>query len=346
MNTRSRAAGKAAKGRSKQTPPTRRNAAKDKTRSKSPPLGQEIEVARLSRELNEALEHQAATSEVLEVIRKFSGDLEPVFATVLENATRVCVANFGVLTLCEGEDRFRVVAMCDVPPAYAELRRREPVISPALFVQMVMTKQAIQIRDMTELPAYKEKADPNIVSFVDMTGVRTNLSVPLLTDQRVIGIITVYRTEVRPFADKLMDLLKNFAAQAVIAIENARLLNELRQRTTDLTESLEQQIAASEVLKVISNSPSDLEPVFDAMLSNSTRHSVNLIALPTRLSSTCARSGRCAFAAVTISPPSAVNTRERSPSRPGCASQSTADHFHRMGRYPALVATAAAGSSS
>jgi GAF domain-containing protein len=237
-----------------------------------------IEDARLLNELRqrtsdliETLDQQTATSDVLQVISSSPGDLAPVFATMLENATRVCDADFGVLALYEGEDRFRVVAMHNAPPAYAELRQREPVISPGPFVRMVMTKQPFQISDMAEQPAYKERGDPDLVSFIELTGVRTNLLVPMLKDDELIGIITAYRTEVRPFANKQMDLLKNFAAQAVIAIENARLLNELRERTTDLTEALEQQSATLDVLRIISSSPSDLEAVFNKMLENATR---------------------------------------------------------------------------
>ena len=195
---------------------------------------------------------------MLHVILSSPSDLDPVFQTMLANATRLCEANFGTLYLYEGDGRFRVVAMHNPPPAFAELRRREPATRPGPLVQLAATKRLTHDLDATEHPAYKQ-GDPDAVRFVELTGVRTVLQVPMLKNDELIGAIVVYRKEVRPFTEKQMELVTNFAAQAVIAIENARLLNELRT-------SLEEQTATSEVLQVISSSPGDLQPVFDTML--------------------------------------------------------------------------------
>jgi two-component system, NtrC family, sensor kinase len=222
-----------------------------------------------TRELTESLAQQTATSEVLRVISSSPGDLQPVFESVLENATRICQANFGLLALYEG-DAFRVTAMHNAPPAFAEVRKREPVIRPGPLTRLAATKQMIHIADLTEEPAYRE-GNPAAVAFVELAGARTILGMPMLKDNELVGVITIYRREVQLFTDKQVEILRNFAAQAVIAIENARLLTELRQRTTDLTESLEQQTATTEVLQVISSSPGDLEPVFQAALENATR---------------------------------------------------------------------------
>ena len=225
-------------------------------------------------DLTEALEQQTATSEVLQVISSSSGDLEPVFATMLGNAARICDAKVGNIFRWDG-DAMHLVATHNTPPAFAEYRKGRPLpLKPNLpFGRMVAAKAVVHCADAAALPAYTEQRDPDVVAAVELGGIRTFVAVPMLKDDNLIGALIVYRQDVRPFTDKQIELVKNFAAQAVIAIENARLLNELRQRTDDLDrpDQLEQQTATSEVLGVISGSPGNLEPVFAAMLENAIR---------------------------------------------------------------------------
>ena len=251
---------------------TRRNAPKagPDRRSLS---GKETNITRLTRERDEALEQQAATSAVLRLISGSSGKLEAVFKAMLENATRICGAKFGTLFLREG-DVFRIVSMYGAPKAYVEERQRDPIIRPApatALERALATKRPVQIADISKAPQYLNvPAGYTGSQFARLSGARTVLGVPMLKANEPVGAIIIYRQEVRPFTDKQIELVQNFASQAVIAIENARLLGELHQRTTDLSEALEQQTASSEVLKVILSSPGELEPVFQRVLKNAT----------------------------------------------------------------------------
>jgi signal transduction histidine kinase len=226
----------------------------------------EQKVEQRTRELTESLEQQTATSEVLQVIGSSPGDLEPVFAAMLEKAVLICGAKFGNIYRWDG-DALHVSASYNTPSAYTEQRKhvqlRADQKSPVS--RMILTKTVVHVDDARTETGYIER-NPSTVAAVELGGVRTFLAVPMLNEGELIGAFGLSRQEVRPFTDKQIELIKNFAAQAVIAIENARLLNELRQRTEELGQSVGELQALGEVSQAV-NSTLDLETVLSTIVA-------------------------------------------------------------------------------
>jgi adenylate cyclase len=216
-------------------------------------------------ERDEAVAQQTATAEVLQIINSSPGELAPVFEAILEKAISLCAASFGVLWTYDGE-YMHASAITGVPPQFAAFLKQGPHPPARTMQQELLNGRPFgQIPDLTKTEGY-QSGETLPRAGADLGGVRTLLGITLRKDETVLGVFGIYRQEVRPFTEKQIALLQNFAAQTVIAMENARLLGELSQRTDNLEEALEQQTATAEVLGVINSSPGDLTPVFDAML--------------------------------------------------------------------------------
>lgn len=266
MKQRAKASGKSRKRqRPDATRPKRRATARGGTHRASSAVGEQEKIAQLTRELNEAREQQAASFKVLLLIGRAAGNLQPAFMAMLESITGSCGAAFANLLLYDGSD-FRVAAMHGASSEYVQHRYIGSILDVTPnnpLRRLIASKRVQHIPDIRKEQAYIG-GEPAFTQLVNKAGARTLLNVPLLKDDELVGVIGVYRQEVRPFTDRQVELVQNFAAQAVIAIENARLLGELRH-------SVERQAATSEVLAIISRLRSELDAVFEATLANGAR---------------------------------------------------------------------------
>jgi two-component system, NtrC family, sensor kinase len=264
MRRRSRSVGGSKTRLRRRAAPKRPHGSTTRHRRISRVFRRETEIQPLTGELNTIAEQQRATTEVLKLISSSFGDPQPVFANILASAVRICDADNGVINRWDG-DALHLVATHNMPQAFIELREQS-AYRPHRHSpngRMVATRSLIHIVDLAADQAYLERNPPTVAA-VEIGGIRTMLAVPLLEDSELMGSLSIGRKEVRPFADKQIEIVQNFATQAVVAIQNAQLLHELRQ-------TLQEQSAAADVLKIISRSAFNLQAVLDTVVELAAR---------------------------------------------------------------------------